>query len=45
MTITFTDGFLAGTFALYGNGEARAYILTVKINRVRVIRRADGYDA
>jgi putative transposase len=46
MTITFTDGFQAGTFALYSNGAARAYIfLTAKINWVRVIRRADGYDA
>ncbi|MGY2709676.1 RNA-guided endonuclease InsQ/TnpB family protein [Thermostichus sp. MS-CIW-28] len=45
MSITFTDGFQAGTFALYCNGEARRDILTLKINRVRVIRRADGYYA
>lgn len=44
-SITFTDGFQAGTFALYCNGEARRDILTLKINRVRVIRRADGYYA
>jgi hypothetical protein len=40
-----TDGFQAGTFALYCNGEARRDILTLKINRVRVVRRADGYYA
>jgi putative transposase len=45
MSITFTDGFNAGTFALYCNGEARHHILNCKINRVRVIRRADGYYA
>jgi transposase, IS605 OrfB family, central region len=45
MSITFTDGFQAGTFALYCNGEARRDILTLKINRVRVVRRADGYYA
>ncbi|QUV86406.1 RNA-guided endonuclease TnpB family protein [Chloracidobacterium aggregatum] len=45
MSITFTDGFNAGTFALYCNGEARHHILSFKINRVRVIRRADGYYA
>jgi putative transposase len=45
MTISFTDGFNAGSFALYCNGEARHHILNSKINRVRVIRRADGYYA
>jgi hypothetical protein len=45
MSITFTDGFNAGTFALYGNGEAGHHIPSFKINRVRVIRRADGYYA
>jgi putative transposase len=45
LSITFTDGFGAGTFALYCNGEARQDILSSKINRVRVIRRADGYYA
>ncbi|AEP13382.1 Transposase-like protein [Chloracidobacterium thermophilum B] len=45
MTISFTDGFNAGSFALYCNGEARRLILESKINRVRVIRRADGYYA
>ncbi|MCI3281512.1 transposase, partial [Synechococcus sp. PCC 6717] len=45
MSITFTDDFNAGSFALYCNGEARHHILNSKINRVRVIRRADGYYA
>jgi putative transposase len=45
MTISFTDGFNAGSFALYCNGEARQHILNAKINRVRVVRRADGYYA
>jgi len=45
MSITFTDGFNAGTFALYGNGEAGHHIPSFKINRVQVIRRADGYYA
>jgi putative transposase len=45
MSITFTDGFNAGSFALYCNGEARHHILNSKINRVRVVRRADGYYA
>ncbi|MFS8781473.1 hypothetical protein NW813_07810 [Synechococcus sp. R55.6] len=33
MSLTFTDGFQAGTFALYCNGEVRQDILTLKINR------------
>ena len=45
MAITFTDGYQAGTFALYCNSEARQLILHSKINRVRVVRRADGYYA
>ncbi len=45
LSITFTDGFNAGTFALYCNGKARRLILESKINRVRVVRRADGYHA
>ncbi len=36
MAISFTDGFNAGSFALYCNGEARQHILNSKINRVRV---------
>ncbi len=42
MSITFTDRFGAGTFALYCDGEARQQILNSKINRVRVVRLADG---
>ncbi len=45
MAITFSDGNPAGTFALYCNGEARQLILSSKMNRVRVVRRADGYYA
>jgi len=45
MSITFTDGFNAGAFALYCNSEARHHILNSKINRVRVIHRANGYYA
>jgi len=43
--LTFTDGCGGVTFSLYCNGQAREDILRSKINRVRVIRRADGYYA
>lgn len=42
--ITFTDGFKAGTFRLWGTRDLHFYGLD-KINRVRVVRRADGYYA
>ncbi|MEQ9671765.1 MAG: transposase [Coleofasciculus sp. G2-EDA-02] len=42
--ITFTDGFKAGTFKLYGTRDLNYYQLT-QIKRVRVVRRADGYYA
>lgn len=42
--ITFTDGFKAGAFRLWGTRELHFYGLD-KINRVRVVRRADGYYA
>jgi putative transposase len=45
MCIVFTDGFNSGTFSLYCNKETREDLLTLKINRVRVVRRADGYYA
>ena len=45
MTITFTDGFKAGTFSLYCDSQYREDILRAKINRVRVVHRADGYYA
>jgi putative transposase len=44
-TLTFTDGFAAGTFSVYCNSAAREDIFRSKINRVRVVRRADGYYA
>ncbi|MEH2457747.1 MAG: transposase [Nostoc sp.] len=42
--ITFTDGFKAGSFRLSGTRDLHFYGLD-KINRVRVVRRADGYYA
>ncbi len=42
--ITFTDGFKAGCFRLWGSRNLHFYGLN-KINRVRVVRRADGYYA
>lgn len=45
MQITFTDGFKAGTFSIFCNGETREDLHRLKINRVRVVRRADGYYA
>ena len=40
--ITFTDGFKAGTFKLWGTRDLHFYQLD-QIKRVRVVRRADGY--
>jgi putative transposase len=40
--ITFTDGFEAGTFKLWGTRDLHFYQLK-QIKRVRVVRRADGY--
>ncbi len=40
--ITFTDGFNAGTFKLWGTRDLHFYQLS-QIKRVRVVRRADGY--
>ncbi|MDJ1185746.1 RNA-guided endonuclease InsQ/TnpB family protein [Roseofilum casamattae] len=42
--ITFTDGFKAGEFKLYGSRDLNYYQLE-QIKRVRVVRRADGYYA
>jgi putative transposase len=42
--ITFTDGFQAGTFKLWGTRDLHFYQLK-QIKRVRVVRRADGYYA
>ena len=44
-SINFTDCFKAGQFSLFCNSEVREDLLTLKINRVRVVRRADGYYA
>lgn len=40
--ISFTDGFSAGTFKLWGTRDLHFYQLK-QIKRVRVVRRADGY--
>jgi putative transposase len=40
--ITFTDGFKAGKFKLMGSRDLNFYPLA-SINRVRVVRRSDGY--
>ncbi|GAB1539607.1 hypothetical protein NUACC21_22740 [Scytonema sp. NUACC21] len=42
--ITFTDGFKAGTFKMWGTRDLHFYQLK-QIKRVRVVRRADGYYA
>jgi putative transposase len=42
LTITFTDGFKAGTFRLWGTRDLHFYQIE-QIKRVRVVRRADGY--
>src|ERR687885_475121 len=41
-TITFTDGFKAGRFKMWGTRDLHFYQLDT-IKRVRVVRRADGY--
>ncbi len=41
-TITFTDGFEAGSFKLWGTRDLHFYQLN-QIKRLRVVRRADGY--
>jgi putative transposase len=41
-TITFTDGFKAGSFKMWGTRDLHFYQLDT-IKRVRVVRRADGY--
>ncbi len=40
--ITFTDGFEAGTFEMWGTRNLHFYQIE-QIKRVRVVRRADGY--
>ena len=41
-SLTFIDGFEAGTFKLLGSRDLHFYAPT-EIKRVRVVRRADGY--
>jgi putative transposase len=43
-SLTFTDGFAAGTFKLIGCRDLHFYA-PEEIKRVRVVRRADGYYA
>ncbi len=45
MSITFRDGFNIGTLSLYCNKQTREDLFRLKINRVRVVKRADGYYA
>ena len=42
LAITFTDGFEAGSFRLWGTRDLHYYQIE-QIKRVRVVRRADGY--
>ena len=42
LTITFRDGFKAGTFKMWGTRNLHFY-QKEQIKRVRVVRRADGY--
>lgn len=44
LSITFSDGFKAGTFRLWGTRDLHYYQIE-QIKRVRVVRRADGYYA
>jgi putative transposase len=44
-SINFTDGFEIGTLSLFCNKETREDLHRLKINRVRVVKRADGYYA
>ena len=44
-SIAFTDGFEIGTLSIFCNNETQADLHRLKINRVRIVRRADGYYA
>lgn len=44
-SITFTDGFEIGTLSIFCNNETLEDLHRLKINRVRIVRRADGYYA
>ena len=43
-SITFTDGFEAGLFEMWGTRDLNFYQIS-QIKRVRVVRRSDGYYA
>lgn len=43
-SITFTDGFAAGTFEMWGTRDLNFYQIS-QIKRIRVVRKADGYYA
>lgn len=43
-SITFTDGFEAGCFEMWGTRDLNFYQIS-QIKRVRIVRRADGYYA
>ena len=45
MSIAFTDGFSIGSLSIYCNNQTRENLFRLKINRVRVVRKADGYYA
>ncbi|MEH2371851.1 RNA-guided endonuclease InsQ/TnpB family protein [Nostoc sp.] len=44
-SIAFTDGFQIGSLSVYCNAQTREDLFRLKINRVRVVRKADGYYA
>ncbi len=44
-SVTFTDGFGIGTLSIFCNNETQEDLHTLKINRVRIVRKADGYYA
>lgn len=44
-SIVFTDGFGIGSLSIYCNAQTREDLFRLKINRVRVVKRADGYYA
>jgi putative transposase len=41
--ITFTDGFKVGSLSVFCNSSTREDLHRLKINRVRVVRKADGH--
>jgi putative transposase len=44
-SIKFTDGFEIGTLSIFCNDETQEDLHTLKINRVRIVSKADGYYA